>query len=262
MFEGMKQAYLPKTRFPKRAVDREKCEKCGRCVTACPTGGIIWGGDGFPEPIGFGGFDQACINCWNCVAMCPTDALSMEGSYQVEAGRYRTMTTGRMSPPDPLGNGQPWKKIEPELTEVEKVLYKRRSNRLFKKKAVDRALLTRVLEAGRFAPSGGNNQPYKFIVITDQAVIHEVELGAIGVLKRLKNLYLAKDGKRRLGKSSLFTMLSLFMVNKMDPRPFTAMDKAEKDQALYWHAPAIIILCKNTRGIANPDLDIGICAQN
>ncbi len=262
MFDNLKQAYLPKTQFPSRRVDRAKCEKCGRCVTACPTSGIIWGADGFPEPIGYGGFDQACINCWNCVAMCPTGALVMEGPYRVEEGRYKTTPLGRMTPPDPLGDGRPWEEIEPDLTPVEKVLYKRRSNRLFKKKPVDRALLHRVLEAGRFAPSSGNCQPWKFIVITDPAVIREIEEAAMAVLNRFKNLYLAKDNKRHAGKSALFTLLSLFMVNKMDPRPFAAMEKVDQDQAIYWRAPAVILLCKNTRGIANPDLDIGICAQN
>jgi nitroreductase len=45
------------------------------------------------------------------------------------------------------------------------VLRTRRSIRSFKPDPVDEAVLERVLEAARIAPSGSNRQPWKFIVI-------------------------------------------------------------------------------------------------
>lgn len=47
------------------------------------------------------------------------------------------------------------------------VIEKRRSIRKFKRKPVARKDLKRILEAGRLAPSGGNRQPWYFIVVRD-----------------------------------------------------------------------------------------------
>jgi nitroreductase len=46
----------------------------------------------------------------------------------------------------------------------------RRSIRRFKKQAVDEKLLKEIIEAGTWAPSGLNNQPWKFVVIRSPAV--------------------------------------------------------------------------------------------
>lgn len=50
------------------------------------------------------------------------------------------------------------------------VILKRRSVRKFKPDDVSREVLSRILEAGRWAPSGANLQPWKFIVITSAKV--------------------------------------------------------------------------------------------
>ena len=36
-------------------------------------------------------------------------------------------------------------------------------------------LIRRIVEAGRFAPSAGNTQPWKFVVITSPTIIAEME---------------------------------------------------------------------------------------
>ncbi|MEZ4604770.1 MAG: nitroreductase family protein [Desulfobacterales bacterium] len=77
--------------------------------------------------------------------------------------------------------------------------------------------MERILEAGRFAPSAGNGQPVKFLVITDQKMIHELERRANISLRMFKNLYLVKNGKKSLWKKIVFTLLSWLMVNKLDP---------------------------------------------
>ncbi len=46
----------------------------------------------------------------------------------------------------------------------------RRSIRRFAQKAVPDELVDRILDAGRWAPSGLNNQPWRFAVIRDKAV--------------------------------------------------------------------------------------------
>lgn len=50
----------------------------------------------------------------------------------------------------------------------------RRSTRRYAEVMPDRELIGKVIEAGRFAPSGGNNQTTHFIVFTDKAVLAEM----------------------------------------------------------------------------------------
>ncbi len=47
----------------------------------------------------------------------------------------------------------------------------RRSTRVFLRKPVEREKLEAILEAGRYAPSGGNNQSTHFLVITNPEVL-------------------------------------------------------------------------------------------
>ena len=50
----------------------------------------------------------------------------------------------------------------------------RRSTRKFQERAVEKELLDTIIEAGRYAPSGGNSQTTHFFVITDRAVLNEL----------------------------------------------------------------------------------------
>jgi len=50
------------------------------------------------------------------------------------------------------------------------VIKGRRSIRCFKKQAVDKKLVKEIIEAGTWAPSGLNNQPWKFVVVRSPAV--------------------------------------------------------------------------------------------
>ena len=50
----------------------------------------------------------------------------------------------------------------------------RRSTRRYSEKMPDREMLERVIEAGRYAPSGHNNQTTHLIVFTDKSVLSEM----------------------------------------------------------------------------------------
>jgi len=53
---------------------------------------------------------------------------------------------------------------------VEKTIKQRRSIRSFTGQSVDEGAIDAILEAGRWAPSGLNNQPWRFAVITDSGI--------------------------------------------------------------------------------------------
>ena len=58
--------------------------------------------------------------------------------------------------------------------EVLEAIKTRRSIRKYKPDPVPEQALEQILEAGRWAPSGGNRQPWEFIVLTDPEVKRQV----------------------------------------------------------------------------------------
>lgn len=58
--------------------------------------------------------------------------------------------------------------------ELIELIKNRRSVREFTEERINEDLIEKILDAGRWAPSGLNNQPWKFIIIRDQNTINEV----------------------------------------------------------------------------------------
>ena len=52
----------------------------------------------------------------------------------------------------------------------------RRSVRNFQEKDIDKELLREIIQAGKYAPSALNKQPWKFIVITNKDFIQNLSL--------------------------------------------------------------------------------------
>lgn len=147
--------------------------------------------------------------------------------------------------------------------EVEKVILERRSVRNYKKKQVPENLVRRILEAGRYAPSTGNYQPWSFIVIRDKEVLDNIESFISKQCKFLKFLFDWKTSP--LGPVSwlLAQIVMRLMPNKMHPTPFGALFMIADGKLKVFHdAPTVIILLKDRRGVGKPDIDIGICGQN
>jgi Nitroreductase len=63
--------------------------------------------------------------------------------------------------------------IQNEVTEN---IYSRRSIRRFSEKTIPEESVETLLECARFAPSGLNNQPWRFIVVDDSALRTEISL--------------------------------------------------------------------------------------
>jgi len=83
------------------------------------------------------GGDELCLRCGHCVAVCPHGAMSHE-----------VMNTTECPPVQEALNLQP--------DQVEQFLRSRRSIRTYKKKQVDRDILTKLIMLASFAPSGQN----------------------------------------------------------------------------------------------------------
>jgi nitroreductase len=151
-----------------------------------------------------------------------------------------------------------------EWNPVEKVIMERRSIRNFKKEPVPDNLIRRVLEAGRFAPTAGNAQPWKFVVIKDQALIVEMERATVTLSKLLMWFVdYNRSALRRIFLAPYTKFMTRLMPNKLHPIPFNLLQQiAAEKTTVYYNAPVMILLLIDKRGIGNPALDSGICGQN
>lgn len=153
-------------------------------------------------------------------------------------------------------------KLRTEYTETEKVILQRRSIRRYKKEQVPDWMVHRILEAGRFAPSAGNCQPWKFVVVRDQKIIdelHEDVKEVAASYNRLIDYRTNRSWWRRL----VANLLIRRMPNQLHPTPFGATKfLSDGDLSLYHGAPTVILIFKDVRGISSPELDNGIAGQN
>jgi NADPH-dependent glutamate synthase beta subunit-like oxidoreductase/nitroreductase/Pyruvate/2-oxoacid:ferredoxin oxidoreductase delta subunit len=229
-------------------------------------------GCGLQEPkfTGMQYFGKICIACHNCEAVCPQEALKFPSFYQVNKGRWAYDFDYPEAPglgmPNPLmlEKPAPFAEIEHQLTDVEKVIYRRRSVRVYRKDPVPRELISRVLEAGRFAPSAGNCQGWKFIVVTDRQLLDELSASTIKFLSLFTKLYQGKGP----GRTTLKKALAFLKPNAIDQRPMCAIQALSTPKFgdgkldCFFNAPAAILLVTHHLHISEPQLGMGICGQN
>jgi nitroreductase len=194
--------------------------------------------------------DYACFSCFNCQIACKVGAIRIVESYHADGGFFDIQyppVKSPIQPKDAEGRSDNW-------NVVEKCILERRSVRNFKPDPVPESLIKRVLEAGRFAPSAGNHQPWKFTVVTDKEFIDQMEEACYAVWKGLYPMF--ND--------------DLAVMNLVDVVPSGAFDPrvqggvrcvANKELPIFLNAPvAIIIGC--AVNMAAPEEQAGICGQN
>lgn len=183
-----------------------------------------------------------------------TAALRFEDPEQIET------EAGRRSEIRDIPEGADW-------NAVESAILRRRSIRKYKRRQVPAHVIRRILEMGRYAPSQGNCQPWKFVVIRDAEMIQGMEDFCVGVCRRLSSSidyanYPAGSWKHftTRAKSKLFNRLR---PNMLHPVPMAVMTAIAQGRfAVFHRAPTVILLLMDKRGIGTPEIDIGICGEN
>lgn len=142
------------------SIDENRCVGCGQCVRDCfPEDILLQGGKAVPK-------NEKCFECGHCIAVCPVNAVSLNGYDMSEVEELEEMGT----------------KLDPQafLNQMKS----RRSIRQFRDTPVTDQQLEMILEAGRYAPTGGNRQNVAYTVIRkDLPQIREQlirQLGAAG----------------------------------------------------------------------------------
>ncbi len=141
------------------SVDAERCVGCGLCVTDCVSGNIeLRGGKAIIR-------DFYCIFCGHCEAICPAGAVSISGF---------------ADEPEPIEHET---RLDPD--ELLRAIKTRRSIRAFEAKPIPEDVLERILEAGRFSPTGANEQSVRFYVLDAEKDAFEQD--AVGFFRFLKS---------------------------------------------------------------------------
>jgi nitroreductase/NAD-dependent dihydropyrimidine dehydrogenase PreA subunit len=129
--------------MPSVVVDQDRCAKDGICVNVCGLGLLELGEDGLPRSRK----PERCIACGHCMAVCSHDALHLE-----------TVERGALVPIDP--------QLTPRAEQVEQVLRARRSIRVYRDAPVSRTDIQRIIDTANMAPSGVNQHPIRWTVLS------------------------------------------------------------------------------------------------
>ena len=132
-------------------IDNEKCIGCGLCVNDCPNVHL------YLENKKAKATETGCIECGHCFAICPTNAVKIEG-YNCADEPVTSMT-------------------EFDSDKLLSAMKSRRSIRHFTAQPVEDGKLQKILDAGRYCPTGSNAQNVAFTVLGSK----QSEAEALGV---------------------------------------------------------------------------------
>lgn len=227
-------------------VDPEKCTSCGLCIANCPFKCWEMGEDKTPKLKS----EYACFSCFNCMVSCPGEAISIGEGYHADGGFFDIGNPELAMPSEPKNADG----LADEWTVVERTVFERRSVRNFRDKPVPEPLIDRVLEAGRYAPSAGNQQPWKFTVVTDRELIAQMEAACHGVWEQMYPMF-GND-------QAVMNLVENIPTGAFDPRVQGGIRcVAVKELPIFLNAPVIIFLGCNNK-MAAPEEHAGICGQN
>ena len=141
-------------------IDKKKCIGCSLCVRDCPNS-VLYLENGKAQTK-----ESGCIECGHCYAICPQGAVSMEGYDCTEE------TAVPMS--------------ELDSNTLLQAMRSRRTIRQFINKPVEQEKLEKILEAGKYSPTGGNAQNVAFTILGSRQ--EEAEAICVNLFRKGKKL--------------------------------------------------------------------------
>ncbi len=140
------------------AINEELCIGCSLCVNDCPNAYL------YIENNKAHTRDVGCIRCGHCYAICPRNAITM---------------TGINCPEDKVVS---MSEIDTET--LLSAMKSRRSVRHFEDRPVEEEKIQKILEAGRYAPTGGNAQNVSFTILGSKQ--KEAEEICVGIFREVQ----------------------------------------------------------------------------
>jgi nitroreductase/NAD-dependent dihydropyrimidine dehydrogenase PreA subunit len=234
-----RELYLDKRGGQMVSFDEGLCTSCGLCVKVCLRG-VLEEGEKSPVVVD----PASCMICGHCKAVCPTSAPS-----------FSNLNEGEFE-------------LTPDINELPnpslflRFLRRRRSLRNYKSNPVEIEKLKMIIEAGRFAPTGGNRQGCEYIVVTGRKILDQVCTLTIQTLQEQSRI--SKEVVRRTpqSKESLSEEYITFQQVPSSLIGRIAKKWEEGEDQLLYHAPALILIHMKERGISFPQVEASLSAMH
>ena len=141
-------------------VNEEKCIGCSLCVNDCPNACL------YLENGKAHAGESGCIECGHCYAICPQGAIRLS-SYPCDDEPVVSMT-------------------ELDSETLLSAMRSRRTIRHFMDKPVEEEKIRKILEAGRYCPTGGNSQNVSYTILGSRQA--EAEAICVDLFRRGQKL--------------------------------------------------------------------------
>ena len=141
-------------------IDADNCIVCSKCINDCPNSYL------FLEDGEIKASKKGCMECGHCYAICPQGAISMTNYDSVDE------EVVLMS--------------EIDAETLLNAMKSRRTIRQFKPDAVEEEKIEKILEAGRYSPTGANRQMVSYTILGSRQ--REAEEICLGLFRKGKKL--------------------------------------------------------------------------
>jgi nitroreductase/NAD-dependent dihydropyrimidine dehydrogenase PreA subunit len=218
---------------PRIEIELETCDREGLCVQVC------WefvfeqtDQDSFPivkQPAN-------CIYCGHCIAVCPSDAITID---EMDTENFRHHTTEMDIASDRLLD----------------FVRMRRSVRNYKKRPVERALVDKLIEAGRYAPTGGNAQSLAYIIVDKDETKESLALLLLEIIKNKVALCRDEDALATLDPEEVNRLQEDLPIFKQVIKEFK-----EGIDPFFYDAPIVVVVHADPSMTACPTEDAAIAS--
>ncbi len=197
-------------------VIEKKCIGCKRCVAVCPSFVLEMAEEMAKVVRG-----AWCIGCGHCAAVCPSEAILYQGMLQEK---------------HPKGGETP--AVSPE--ELELLLRERRSVRRYTSEPVPEQTLKKILDAGRYGPTGTNSQNVHYIVLRSPDQIETLRQMTIRFYEKLFSR--VEGGFSRFLLSLVAGKKTVEYLKDSLPKMRVAREAFNRgEDRLFYHAPVVMI---------------------
>jgi nitroreductase/NAD-dependent dihydropyrimidine dehydrogenase PreA subunit len=194
----------------------QKCIGCKLCVEECPSFVLEMRGERASVIRA-----DWCIGCGHCGAVCPVEAVLHEAtSYE------------KIILPGPSAA------ISPESLQL--LIRERRSVRIYVEEEVPEESLKKILNAGRYAPTGTNSQNVSYIVLRSPDQIEKLRKMTMHFYEKIFSWVRSRVGRR------LLTLMAGRTIVETLQESLPKVDHAKKlmeqgQDRLFFHAPVLIL---------------------
>lgn len=202
-------------------VDKQKCIGCNLCIKDCFVNDIkMIDNKAYAK-------NKTCFKCGHCIAICPQNAISIDDYNMDEVVEYNK------------------ENFHIDSDNLLNFIKFRRSIRCFRDKDVEVEKIKKIIDAGRFTPTGGNLQNVSYIVVKDD--IDKLKEMTIETLKVMGEYVLNNLTPDNIGIKG-YAKKWIRMYNEYKENP--------KNDNLFFNAPVVLVV------VSESDVNASLASSN